>query len=307
MWGKSSKPFIARMPIDSTSLWVSSKIDGIVSSSILPQEEIKELISEKIQVLPPLPDTIFKLEELRNSEDSDPDELLEIIDKDPMIVANILKVANSAMYWFRAQIKNVKMALNLLWFNMISSIAISTAMNTILKPDLKPYDIDLDTFTNVSSTQSRIIDKWKEPKIRPIKNDLQLAAFLQEVWKIVVSMVLIEKWLSGDFKKKLSESEYISDAEENIIYQTSAQITAILFKYWNLNQNIINLIEYSDKPDNAPEELRIWAYALKIVKTISPASNESFTEYSLNKANEIALKAWFDINLLESAISSVRK
>jgi HD-like signal output (HDOD) protein len=61
-----------------------------------------------------MPKTIIDIETLRNSPNSDHQDLLEIIKKDPIIIANILKIANSAMYGFSGKVKNIKMAISLL-------------------------------------------------------------------------------------------------------------------------------------------------------------------------------------------------
>jgi HD-like signal output (HDOD) protein len=59
---------------------------------------MKNLITSKIQNLPPLPKTVIEIERIRSSMDPDNEELITAIQSDPMIVANILKVCNSAMY-----------------------------------------------------------------------------------------------------------------------------------------------------------------------------------------------------------------
>jgi HD-like signal output (HDOD) protein len=56
------------------------------------------MILTKINALQPLPKTIVEIERLRREDDIDSDELLKILETDPMIVSNILRVSNSAMY-----------------------------------------------------------------------------------------------------------------------------------------------------------------------------------------------------------------
>lgn len=81
-------------------------------------------IKDKIDSLPALPQTIIDIENLKISEDYDINDLYKIISKDPLIVANILKVANSAIYGFSWQINTLIKALRMLWFDMVSNIAI---------------------------------------------------------------------------------------------------------------------------------------------------------------------------------------
>ncbi len=278
--------------------------------------DIKELVIKIIESLPPLPETISKIESLKLSEDRDLFKLLAIIQWDPkdpknvwdpMIAVNILKVANSAMYWYWWRIKTVKDALLMLGFNMISNIAISTSLNSVLKPDLEPYSIDIDTFLSKSSIQSRLIEKWDEKAIRAIKHELTSASFMQEIGKIVVSIVLKEKWLIDKFKWLVNELKQLDEAEEKAISQTSAVVTAIVFSQWRFNDYMIKLIENSDKPENAPEDLSSWAYALKIVKTLAPIGWDNFSQEALDRAFLFADKAWFDPSSLQKAIYNVDK
>jgi hypothetical protein len=62
----------------------------------------------------------------------------------------------------------------------------------------------------------------------------------------------------------------------------------MIFTKWNFNKKITDLIQYSDTPENASEELLHSCQALKIVKTISPVCKESFSEKTFLKSLEMA-------------------
>ena len=49
-------------------------------------------ILEKIDNLPPLPQTITEIEEFRKRAEKDADDLLKIIEKDALIISTLLKV-----------------------------------------------------------------------------------------------------------------------------------------------------------------------------------------------------------------------
>ena len=70
---------------------------------------------------------------------------------------------------------------------------------------------------------------------------------------------------------------------------------------------MVDYISYSDKPENAPSNLQSWAYALKIVKILSPASNQIFTEEAVIKAIELANIAGFNESQLQKAIDNMKK
>lgn len=277
----------------SENIWIS--IEDILA--------FQENIIKKIQALPPLPKTIIEIEKLKNNSEKDGnDKLLAIIESDPMITANILKITNSALYGFWGKIKTVKSALSMLGFNMASNIAISSAINNLLQPNLSPYKVNLEDFSHISSVQSRVIEKWEDPQLTAIKNELQLAAFLQEVGKIIIATIVLEKKLTFQFHKRIEAWEEISQLEEKTVSKSSAEITALIFKHWKLNPTMISYIEYSDKPENAPENVGIWAKALKVVKTISPIFSTNSEERNFDTALELAAKYWFQSKYLQKII-----
>lgn len=255
---------------------------------------MRELIANKIQNLPPLPKTIIAINQLRSAASPDNEALLKIILTDPMIVANILKVSNSAMYGYSGKVRTAQDALRLLGFKMISNIAISTAIVGYLKPDLQPYGIDLESFTGSSSLQSKIIERWMDPMIKDLKNELQFAAFMQEVGVIIISIIIIEKNLTQNFHAAMVEHVDQSDAEEAIFGQPGSEITSMVFTHWKFNQKMIDYIRHADRPENAEEIYKIGSQALKIAKTLAPVGSTGISPESIARAMVLVESYGFD-------------
>lgn len=236
---------------------------------------MKKLIENKIQNLPPLPKTITEINKLKSSDEFDNDALLKIILTDPMIVANILKVSNSAIYGFGGRVKTTHDAIQMLGFTTVANISLSTAIVGYLEPNLDPYGIDMQSFTTSSSLQSKLIKVWKEPKIKYVKKDLEFAAFMQEVGVIVNSIIIADKDLNltDKFKEAITvQEQYL--AEEALLGQYGSMTTSMVFAHWKFNQKTIDYIRYADRPadhpESADEENIIASQALKIVKTLAP-------------------------------------
>ncbi len=197
---------------------ITSRAGDVLLKDRIDDSGMKELIANKIQSLQPLPETVVNIDILMRSAEPDNDALLKIIKTDPMVVANILKVSNSAAYGYSGKIKTPSDALRVLGFKIVSKVALSTAINNYLKPDLSPYGIDsVEEFTKISLRQGDVIEKWTDPAIASIKKDLQFAAFLQEIGTIISSMVIIEKNLLKKFREKIAECGSISEAEEVLL------------------------------------------------------------------------------------------
>ncbi len=75
-----------------------------------------------------LPDTLMKVLEAVSSDETSPDQLANIILKDPSLTVKVLKMANSSYYCRAAQIKTVHQGIRLLGANAIKCIALSVTV-----------------------------------------------------------------------------------------------------------------------------------------------------------------------------------
>ena len=82
-------------------------------------------------------------------------------------------------------------------------------------------------------------------------------------------------------------------AEEEVFGMSSEAVAALVFKQWNFNQSIVDLIEGSVRPEEN-EDAMIGAVALKIAKTLAPLGEPAMSERSVAAARKYVLD--FDLN-----------
>lgn len=88
-------------------------------------ERLSKLIATKGK-LPPIPETIIKLDKQLRSRDTDIKEIAKMISTDPVITVKIISVANSAYYSAgRVSVKDLSMAIGRLGLSQISNIVLS--------------------------------------------------------------------------------------------------------------------------------------------------------------------------------------
>lgn len=78
--------------------------------------------------LAPLPVAVSKLNELADNPDTTIEQIDAIVTLDPVLTAQILKVANSAFYGFSKQINTIRQALIILGFRTLRNIAIGSSL-----------------------------------------------------------------------------------------------------------------------------------------------------------------------------------
>jgi HD-like signal output (HDOD) protein len=229
---------------------------------------MKKQILHEINSLPPLPTSVIELDEFRNIDCIDIEQLMAIIKKDPLMVANILKVANSSMFGFRSKIETLSRAINLLGIKFTISIAIGSAMQDSLKSNLLAYAVSSEDFIYSSSLATNLVSTWISAIDFDLKNELLLPAFLQEVGKFIISEVIQKEKRTEEFLQELNETKDISFCEEKYMGFTCGRITANVFKHWNLSHNIIFPIAYAEDLNSCPESFKQKAQILHIIKIL---------------------------------------
>lgn len=265
---------------------------------------MKSSIIDSIKSLPPLPKTVIDMQRVCNDPNSSIHDLVKTVEHDPMIVANLLKAANSPLYSFRREINNVAQAVSLFGMSMTRSIGLGNSVRKLLNVDMEPYGITSDKFAEISSLQGALIHKWYSQIDRAKADKLFLAAFLQETGKIIIASDVIQEDLATNFKSDVEIAINIADVEKSYVDETTATVTAAIFTHWNFDKEFVEMIEYSDGPDNAPEEIQEFATALNIVKTIVPINNP-FGEHGTALGLKKAETAGYDTTKLQSAIDAI--
>ncbi|MFA5234416.1 MAG: HDOD domain-containing protein [Sulfurimonas sp.] len=265
---------------------------------------MKSSIIDNIKSLPPLSTTIAKINKIYADENSTVKEMASAIENDPMIIANILKIANSPLYGFGREIKNAAQAVGLFGMSMTRSIAIGNSIKNLLNVDMQPYRVTSDEFAHISSLQAALMLKWYKKVDRQKAEKLYLAAFLQETGKILIASEVIQNDEAISFASEVETSNNLAMVEKAYSNATCGEVTALVFKHWGFDDEFIEMIKYSDNPAAAPSEIKEYSTALNIVKTIIPI-NKPLSEMSINFGLKRAEDAGYNVELLQSAINDM--
>jgi HD-like signal output (HDOD) protein len=267
---------------------------------------MKSSIVDSIKSLPPLSKTIIDINKIYANEEASIHDLAKVIEHDPMIVANLLKVANSPLYSFGREIRNIAQAVSLFGMGMTRTIALGNSVRKLLNVDMQPYGITSDKFADISSMQAAFIHKWYKQINKEKADKLYLSAFLQETGKILIASAIIEDDETISFKSEVENSNNLAMVEKSYMGVTTSEITAEVFEHWGFDTDFIEIIRFADNPKEAPEELREYSTALNIVKTILPV-NQPLSERSINFGMKLAEDAGYQRSILESVIEELRE
>jgi HD-like signal output (HDOD) protein len=260
-------------------------------------------IVDKIRSLPPLPKSFGQVNLICSDPNSGVGDLAKVIETDPMLVANLLKVANSPLYSFQREIKSVLQAISLFGMSTTRSLITSISVKKLLSVDMEPYGVTPEEFVHVSALQSMLVMKWYK-KVDPKKvDDLFLAALLQDTGKILIADEVVKNDEVYQFKSEIQTAVDIASVEKSYVESTTAEVTSQIFEHWGFDEKMINMIKFSDNYEDA-EDLRDYALALKILKTAVPI-NAPLSERSLAISVNLLEKEGMDTKLFLDAVEEL--
>ncbi|MCK9161277.1 MAG: HDOD domain-containing protein [Arcobacteraceae bacterium] len=265
------------------------------------------IITNKIDSLPPLSSTVIELENFRKSPSKSPEELLKIIEKDPLTISTLLKVANSAMFAFRSKVETPARAISLLGVNFTISIAIGSSLRSVLSNDLEAYDIDMNDFIRYSNLISALVNIWMGLINKTLQDELAIPSFLQDIGKLIISDIAKTYGKSESFLKLVKSNQVdIEEIEKKMVGLSSSEITANMFKHWKLSETLINSIEFIDNIQECKDEYLEKTRILKIAKTACTINNPLDDKY-IQKALDLAKEYGFDIEKLSKALDILQE
>ena len=219
-----------------------------------------------IKTLPPLPETAMKIEKMAKNETSSFEDISNILDKDPLLTADILKIANSPAYGFSNEIHSVKQAVSLFGMTAIRNFALKSILQNSFNINLFAYEIDTEDFSNLSTSQLSLIMKWYG-KDKKIIDNLSTSVFLSEIGKILISQFMVQNQLVEKYWQTLEELDNFDEAEIALIGVDTTEVSSTILSHWKFNKNIVETIYNSLDPDEAENDnIKLQSQILKVVR-----------------------------------------
>ncbi|WP_258315733.1 HDOD domain-containing protein [Aliarcobacter cryaerophilus] len=267
--------------------------------------QIDDLL-RRVESLPPLPRTIILIEEYRRKSEKEISELHDIISKDALIVTNLLKIANSAMFGFRSKVETPLRAISLLGINFTISVAISASSQKLLVTTLSPYGLTNDNFMNSSNIASVLASLWLGKIDESIKDEIILPALLIDIGKYIIADMILNEQKEKEFKAQIEEGILsIEEVEKEFLGFSSSYVTAQIFKHWKLSPNLINSIEFVDDINSVSKEFERKAKILSVIKTVANIK-EPLSEKSIKEGIIKAKEYGFDTKILSQTIENLK-
>lgn len=181
--------------------------------------------------LPPLPQCVMKLQEIIHKPNVSIEKVCEILVKEPVLTAKVLKSVNSAYYGFRREVDDIKFATAYLGIHEIYNMVLSFSVVKALGVD---EAAELDRFWN-HSVLTAICAKHLARRFEPLLSPEQiwLGGLLHDIGKLAYF-----KALPVQYKQILDHRQQngclFSQSEKYFSYPSSAALGVVLCERWRL-------------------------------------------------------------------------
>lgn len=261
---------------------------------------MNESIKSSIKSLPPLPESVAQIQRICAMPDASLADLSAVVEKDPMITANLLRAANSPFYGFSREIKNVNQAVSLFGMATVKGLALSGAIKNALKIDLTPYNLTPSDFAELSQLQNVFVTAWIKNINRAALDILSPASFLHLTGAVVIAQEIVNQKKSEDFKKLLADGSTTCSAEHTIVGTSTPCVTAEIFEHWRFDASMIKAIRASENPKEAKGEDKFLGGVLAVARMAFPLGTKA-SEETIQKASDLAKELDLDIKVMQTA------
>ena len=264
-----------------------------------------EEILQKIKQLPPLPESAMQIEAVYQNPDSSFNDMVKILEKDPLLTADILKAANSPLYGFSREINAISQAVGLFGMGTVRGFALASIVKKSFNLDLSPYGISNDMFSALSKKQHGLMTGWCLRKENKLLGVLSPAAFLVEIGKVLIAQQIMTDGKEEAFRDALANLGDVEAAEREVVGVDTPEVSATIFAQWKFEEGLVDVIRNCQNPENAEEEDRRPARILHVVRVAVPI-NGKVTDESVAAAKALIEKYDLDMESFDTAIENAR-
>ena len=215
--------------------------------------ELAKKLAAAVDGMPAFPKSVQRVLELTRDVNCTPKDLVEVIDKDPVLTVKILKVVNSAYYSLPKQITSVGHSVVYLGFNTIKNLALSIAAIGML-PKTNDAQFDVQQYL-LHSLATAAIAKQLALKVDDADPmDCFIAGLLHDFGKVVLAQFMPKEFRTAlDVSQQQGKSLHL--ALRDVMEVDHAVVGAMLVEKWRFAPKLVETIRHQYSPELADSDM----------------------------------------------------
>ena len=209
--------------------------------------ELSQKLAAAVDGMPAFPKSVQRILELTRDVNSTPKDLVEVIDKDPVVTVKILKVVNSAYYSLPKQVTSIGHAVVYLGFNTIKNLALSIAAIGMLPKDNAPgFDVQQYLLHSLATAgiAKQLAGRVKDADAM----DCFIGGLLHDFGKVVFAQFMPNEF-SAALVKAQADGSSLHAALQQTIGADHVVVGAMLVEKWRFAPNLVDAIRHQHISD----------------------------------------------------------
>lgn len=194
-----------------------------------------------------LPETVIRLLSILSDPHAPASRVQEVLERDPAMTANVLKISNSAFYGARRRIASVRDALVMLGNRRTATLAFATGMAPVMRQDLLSYGIGREQFWRQALMSAAAA---AQVAARTGRQDLQCEAFTAGLVHDVGMLILDPVLAAAGFSLETEGPLYGTSRQEvAVLGYDHCQAGALLAEGWGFPEVLTRPVRFHHLPD----------------------------------------------------------
>jgi len=273
---------LKKMGLDEDCFDLRSNDKETIARILVPLEQVhvenisvlSEEIVNSVSSLPQFPENVLEIQRLIVSPDVDMAAVARQLSTDPALIADLLRLVNSAQYMLPKRVDNIAEAVKMVGIRGIKNLLYSYGTQTILGSDSAEKKQLWEHSYKTAFYAYNLVKNFKRDT--DLMDDVYVSGILHDMGKIVFSNVhpdLLDKINRFCTERNIPNSVF----EDLSAGMNHSGIGALIAQKWNFPENLVMAIRYHHDPLSAPEKYR------NLVDTVYLAN--MFCEYENGNAN----------------------
>lgn len=237
----------------------AAKAAAPVSAVVLKAKAEQEILTG-IERLPSLPTVIFEVMKTANNPKSSAIDFDDILKKDQILTARVLKLVNSSFFARQRKITTISESVVVLGFNTLKSIVTAASAARVLSKKMEGYgygEYGLWKHSFATALSSKILATALKVD-RLVIEEIFIAGLLHDIGKLVLDPIVRERIAALKEEVVLRKRPRI-EAERAALGFDHTEIGVKVAKKWNLPEHVEEAIGAHHALENAREHGKIAA------------------------------------------------
>ncbi|MEO5923374.1 MAG: HDOD domain-containing protein [Bryobacteraceae bacterium] len=202
---------------------------------------------DSLSKLPPFSPILSKLMASLAGEDVSFAVLGDLIEKDTVVAANVLRIVNSAAYARRGTVNSVRRALSVLGVAKIRNIVLGMSISRMMNQTQPPVGWSMERFNQHSAAVAMLSDLLAQRVQSDYPEGAFVAGLLHDIGRLLIAMGVPHEYAEISTLYKQSNKSWL-DCERIVLGFDHASLSADAMDAWKLPQPIHDAVLWHHEP-----------------------------------------------------------